>query len=166
MCKIYIIGPVGSGKTTLAKKLAKDLNIKYYELDLVTWKSNPSGDDIRRSNAEILAIFNDIVAKKSWIIENVGKNIYSKAYYLADVIIYIDLPKYILYRRVFMRWIKQKLGIYPYSIKPTFKNLIQMFIWVRKGQKTKLEELNKYKDKVVVLNKKTLNNYKYNAKNS
>ena len=35
--KIYIIGPVGSGKTTLAKKLAHKLNIKYYELDKVAW---------------------------------------------------------------------------------------------------------------------------------
>ena len=28
--KIYIIGPVGSGKTTLATKIAKKYNIKYY----------------------------------------------------------------------------------------------------------------------------------------
>ena len=33
--KIYIIGPVGSGKTTLAKCLSKKYNIPYYELDKV-----------------------------------------------------------------------------------------------------------------------------------
>ena len=33
--KIYIIGPVGSSKTTLSKKLSKNLGIKNYELDKV-----------------------------------------------------------------------------------------------------------------------------------
>lgn len=31
--KIYIIGPVGSGKTTLAKNISKIYDIKMYELD-------------------------------------------------------------------------------------------------------------------------------------
>lgn len=35
--KIYIIGPCGSGKTTFATKLSKLYNIKYYELDKVSW---------------------------------------------------------------------------------------------------------------------------------
>ena len=35
--KIYIIGPVGSGKTTLATKLAEKYKIKYFELDKVSW---------------------------------------------------------------------------------------------------------------------------------
>ena len=35
--KIYIIGPVGSGKTTLSKHLSKKYKIKRYELDKVVW---------------------------------------------------------------------------------------------------------------------------------
>ena len=162
MTKIYIIGPVGSGKTTLGKKIAKDLNIKHYELDQITWKYNPYGADWRRSDEEILAIFNSIITKNDWIIENVGKKIYSSAYKVADTIIYIDLPKYILYKRIFIRWMKQKMKLYPYSIKPTLKSLYQMFLWVKndKGNK-KLEELQKFKDKIVILNKNNLNGYKY-----
>ena len=52
MAKIYIIGSVGSGKTTLAKRLSKELNILYYELDSVTWEYHPHGPDRRRSPEE------------------------------------------------------------------------------------------------------------------
>lgn len=33
--KILIIGSVGSGKTTFAKKLSKELKIKHYEIDSI-----------------------------------------------------------------------------------------------------------------------------------
>ena len=33
--KILIIGIVASGKSTLATKLSKQLNIKHYEIDLI-----------------------------------------------------------------------------------------------------------------------------------
>ena len=98
MTKIYIIGPVGSGKTTLGKKLAKDLNIKHYELDQITWKYNPYGADWRRSDEEILAIFNSIITKNDWIIENVGKKIYSSAYKVADIILAFLLMKLVIFR--------------------------------------------------------------------
>ena len=37
MKKVYIIGAVGTGKTTLAKKMSEKLNIKMYQLDKVVW---------------------------------------------------------------------------------------------------------------------------------
>ena len=49
--KIYIIGPCGSGKTTLAKELSKKLSIKNYELDKIVW--NDSAGNIRRTDKEI-----------------------------------------------------------------------------------------------------------------
>ena len=38
--KIYIIGPVGSGKTTLSRLLSRKYNIKEYELDKIVWDDN------------------------------------------------------------------------------------------------------------------------------
>lgn len=37
MRKIYLIGIVGSGKTTLATVLSKKYNIQAYELDKIVW---------------------------------------------------------------------------------------------------------------------------------
>lgn len=162
MPKIYIIGSVGSGKTTLAKRLSKELNINYYELDNVTWEYNPNGNDRRRNDKEVIEIFEKIINQKDWIIENVGKDIYSLAYEKADTIIYIDLPKKILYKRIIYRWIKQKLKLYPLSIKPTLRALKQMLLWAKsEKQDSKLKKLHKYDNKIVILDEKELNEYKY-----
>ncbi len=162
MPKIYIIGSVGSGKTTLAKRLSRELNINYYELDNVTWEHNPNGNDRRRTSKEIIEIFEKIINQKDWIIENVGKDIYSLAYKRANTIIYIDLPKRILYKRIIYRWIKQKLKLYPSPMKPTLGALKQMLLWAkREKQDSKLKKLHKYNNKIVILDEKRLNEYKY-----
>lgn len=41
--KILIIGTVGTGKTTLAKKLSIKYKIKYYEIDSIVHDDNNNG---------------------------------------------------------------------------------------------------------------------------
>lgn len=107
MCKIYILGAVGSGKTTLAKKLSNDLNIRYYELDNVVWKHCYNGD-IRRNDKEISEIFSEIIDNESWIIENVGKKCFDDGLEKADTIIYLKLSPLTLYRRIFLDGLSKK----------------------------------------------------------
>lgn len=62
--KIHIISSVGSGKTTLAKKLSLMLNIPFYELDNVVWIRHKSGD-IRRTEKEREEYLNTIIQSES-----------------------------------------------------------------------------------------------------
>lgn len=164
MPKIYILGSVGSGKTTLAKKLSKDLDVNHYELDNVVWKYNPNGD-IRRTEEEIKEIFSKILEQDNWIIENVGRNYFDKGYDLADTIIYLKLSRLTLYKRVILRWIKQNLKIEKTTYKTDFQMLKQMLMWVDKEiNDSKLNKLELYMDKVTILNEKTLKKYKYKEK--
>lgn len=164
MTKIYILGSVGSGKTTLAKKLSKDLDVNHYELDNVVWKYNPNGD-IRRTEEEIKEIFSKILEQDNWIIENVERNYFDKAYDLADTIIYLKLSRLTLYKRVIVRWIKQNLKIEKTTYKTDFQMLKQMLMWVDKEiNDSKLNKLELYMDKVTILNEKTLKKYKYKEK--
>ena len=57
--KIYIIGPVGSGKTTFATKLAEMYNLKYFELDKVAWDDEHG--NVKRSDEEAQKIFKEIL---------------------------------------------------------------------------------------------------------
>lgn len=50
--KIHIMGSVGSGKTTFAKKLSTQTSIQHYELDNVVWQRIEGSEDIRRSKEE------------------------------------------------------------------------------------------------------------------
>ena len=117
MAKIYIVGPVGSGKTTFAKKLSKELNIPYYELDSICWKSNGTG---KRSQEEIEKSFSEILNCQNWIIENVGSD-FDRGFEEADTIIYLNISKSIVHKRILMRSIKRCFGIE----KSPFKNNIK-----------------------------------------
>lgn len=58
------------------------------------------------------------------------------------------------------RWLKQKLGWEMYNYKPTFKGLLQMFLWLNsdlKKQKRKIEQLENDSKELLILNRKKVN---------
>lgn len=146
MKKIYIIGAVGSGKTTMARKMSEKLNIKMYQLDKVVW--DDENGNIKRTDEEVEKLFNDILVKESWIIEDVGRKKFTEGIKKADMVYYIDLPSLIIYKRCLIRWLKQKLGKEEYNYKPTLKGLIQMMKWAHYDIKNKNEKINRIKENV------------------
>lgn len=122
--KIYIIGPVGSGKTTLSKILSEKYNIERYELDKVVWDDD--NGNIKRTDEEIKKLFNKIITNRSWIIEDVGRKKFNDGIKKADIVYYIDLPSIIIYKRCITRWVRQKIGRERYNYKPTLKSLFEM----------------------------------------
>lgn len=155
--KIYIIGPVSSGKTTMSKVLARKYNIKSYELDKIVW------DDIthkKRKEAEIIKDFEVILKKQSWIIEDVGRATFTKGISEADIVYYLYLNKVYLYYKVLKRWIKQKLKLEESNYKQDIKTLIMNFKWLNNDLKTrddKIKNLQKLNNNVVIINKKQQN---------
>ena len=157
--KIYIIGSPGSGKTTLAKVLSKRYNIKHYELDCIVYDDN--NNHRKRTKEEIEKLFFTILKNKSFIIEDVGRNKFKKGRDICDKIYYIKLNKARIYKQMISRWFKQRLGKEKYNYPPTIHQFFETIKDVRnysKIEKTRLSELNKYKDKMTFLNKKELNN--------
>lgn len=156
--KIYIIGPPASGKTTLSKMLSKRYNIKSYELDCIVWDDN---NHIMRDDKTIKRMFNDILVRDSFIIEDVGRSIFREELKKCDKIYYIKMNKLEAYKRVIKRLINQKLGKEAYNYPPSFRALIDMIKVVNsyyKREKKKLDYINKFKEKVIYLDKDKLNN--------
>ena len=151
--KILIIGTVGTGKTTLAKQLSKEYNIKHYEIDCIV---HDDIKGIKRSKEEQLKIFNKI-NKNSWILEGTPRNNQEHIINNADIIYFIDIPKHIRYYRIIKRFIKQKLKLEKVNYKINFNILKSMFIWTKKYEKNKkdiIKELSKT-NKLVILTKKS-----------
>ena len=142
--KIYIIGPCGSGKSTLARKLSKKLGVKNYELDKIVW--DDSAGNIKRTDEEINELFNDIINSESWIIEDVGRKIFTEGIIRADVVYYIDLPKIVVYKNCVFRWVKQKTGKESYNYKPSLKSLFEMLKWIKQDIKNKNLKLQRIAD--------------------
>ena len=144
-----IIGPVGSGKTYFSEKLSEKLNIKKYELDKVSWDDD--NGNVKRSPEEVKKLFDKILKNKSWIIEDIGRDKFRQGREEADVIYYLKLSK---------RWVKQRLGLERYNYPPNFEQFLYYYSTVRsfyKKEKALLKSLEEYKDKVVFLNKKMIN---------
>lgn len=118
--KIYIVGTVASGKSTLAKGLSKKLQCPYFSLDDIVHKSKKDGyGNEKRSVAE--------------------RDCFSNAYEQVDQIICLYFPLYILRTRIVFRFLKQKLGIEKASYHVDFRMLRMMFKWVKLSPLDKLQ---------------------------
>lgn len=154
--KILIVGTVGTGKTTLARKLSKEYNIKYYEIDSIVH------DDVnkkKRTPQQQNEIISNINKEDGWIIEGVLRENLEYLLETAEKIIYLDIPKNIRNKRILTRYIKQKIGIEKSNYKPNIEMLKMMFKWSNEFEKNRDEfenKLNKYVDKLEVIgNEKT-----------
>jgi adenylate kinase family enzyme len=154
--KIYIVGPVASGKSTLARGLSKELDIPYQSLDEVVHipdKSHSWGNR-KREATERDQMFQSIILQPSWIIEDVGRTFFEEGLKAADRIILLEVPSSIRKYRIVKRWMKQILGIEKCIYRPGLKMLKGMFRWTRAydtGEDNLKERIAVYKDKVVTL---------------
>ncbi|MEG0320304.1 MAG: AAA family ATPase, partial [Niameybacter sp.] len=89
--KIYIVGIVASGKTTLARRLSQALNIPFYELDCIVY-GKKEGERYKRTPQKQQAIIQKIDQKGEWIIEGTYRKNCHYLLDLADKIVFLDTP--------------------------------------------------------------------------
>jgi len=97
--KIVVYGNSGSGKTTLAFILHKKLNIPLYHLDQYHWKPNWE----RASDEQFFAMHTALCNERAWIMEGVYTRILHERIAHADVVIFLDMPRYLCMWRVLKR---------------------------------------------------------------
>lgn len=154
--KIYIVGCVSSGKSTLAKKLSETLKISYKSLDEVVHipdKSNPWGNR-KRKVEERDNLFYSVINQEDWIVEDTGRPCFEDGLKRADTIILLEISKKIRNYRMIKRWIKQRLGIEKCIYNPRFEMLKCMLKWTKDydlGKDNLKERISVYQKKVVVL---------------
>jgi adenylate kinase family enzyme len=147
--KILIIGSVGSGKTTLAKKLSKKLEIPYYEIDSIVYNDTKKE---KRLTPEQDNIIKNINKNTSWIIEGTLRKNLNYLLDLSDKIIYLNTNYNIRKMRILKRYFKQKLKIEKINYKSNLKLLIQMYKWNKEFETNKDEfehQLLKYNNKLI-----------------
>lgn len=153
MKKVLIIGIVASGKTTLAKRLSKEINVPWYELDSIVHYQTATGRFKRTADEQNEVIMN-IDKDGNWIFEGTDRESYQCLYELADTIIFLDTPLWKRRIRIFVRFLKQKLGIEKCHYKSDIMMLKMMYKWTqdfesnRDGFEAKLQL---YQNKVIRL---------------
>lgn len=162
MKKIYILGSVASGKTTLAKKLSLKTNIKHYELDSIIFDDTKENNK-KRSVKEQEKIIMKINQEDSWIIEGTYRKSCHIILELADYIIFLDTPLILRKVRILIRFIKQKLHMEKCNYEVNKLMLKSMYGWLKdfeEKRKDYTNMLNNYNNKLIILkNSKQIYNF-------
>jgi adenylate kinase family enzyme len=96
--RIYIVGAVGSGKTTLARKLSYILDLPHTEVDVMRW--DDSGNKrVHRRDSERTKYLNRIINSNKWIVDGAQTAEWTEPLWQACDIVIITTPS--LLKRLF-----------------------------------------------------------------
>ena len=103
MRRVSVVGTSGSGKSTLGAALAKRLGTEFLELDSVFhqpgWVPLPEEEFRRRVG--------DAVAGERWVVDGNYSKVRDIVWARADTVVWLDLPKLIVMRRVIWRSVQR-----------------------------------------------------------
>jgi len=100
--KIIILGPPGAGKTTMGKKLSRELGISLISLDMYFWQPNYKEPDLK----EWQELNERIVLRDSWIIEGTYMKVIDPRINNCNLILYVNTPLFKCLFRAIFRTIK------------------------------------------------------------
>ena len=103
--RVYIVGLAGSGKTTIAHRLAKDIDVPLYELDKLVWLSTGRLKPIEERNE----LVSQILSRDRWIVEGINTGWTDPLIINADLVIALTVPMRVALWRIFIRHVKAEL---------------------------------------------------------
>ncbi len=91
MKRISVVGSSGSGKTTVARRLAEALSVPHVELDALHWEENWSP----ATKAELSERVRAATAGETWVVDgNYWSKIGSQVWAGADTVVWVSPPRW------------------------------------------------------------------------
>lgn len=159
--RICIIGPGSAGKSTMAHRLARLLDLPVHHLDQY---HHMPGSWVKRPGDEYLALHDAAIAEDKWIIEGNYTNSMPQRFACADLIIEIKRNRFGSLWGYIRRWYRQKNNTEPRIGQPEKvddKFSFNMVWWLvepkflnasrRKKHRKQQALLNEHQHKTVVL---------------
>lgn len=162
--KISIIGGSGTGKTTLANNLGKELNIPVYHIDGIHHLENWEIRDKDERDKIILEKANE----SKWIIDGTYHKTLKQRLEKSDLIIYLDYSSIAQLKGVLGRYIKnhgkEKPEIPGCKEKMSFDFLVWVLHWRKNKRSEIIDNINKIDKKKIIIfkNRRELNKWYFN----
>lgn len=127
MKRILVIGPGGSGKSTLSRKLGEILGLQVIHLDRVYW----SAGWIEMPKDQWSTTVDQLLTQKSWIMDGNYSGTLAKRIPASDTIIFLDMPSALCVWRIIKRRLVYKRESRPDMAEGCPERLdSQFFLWV------------------------------------
>jgi len=133
--RIVVAGTTGSGKTTLARRLAAAIDARHVELDALYHEANWTPADIDVFRARVAAA----IDTPRWVVDGAyASHVWDVAWAAADTIAWLDYPFPVvmarLLRRSLVRGIKREelWNGNRESLRTHFASRDSLFLWARK----------------------------------
>jgi adenylate kinase family enzyme len=101
--RVSLVGMPGCGKTTVGRKLAASLDVRFVELDSIFHQpgwAELSRDDFRERVREALTA-------PGWVVDGNYSAVRDLVWEQADTVVWLDLPRWLMMRRVVLRTIRR-----------------------------------------------------------
>jgi len=105
MRRVSVVGVPGSGKTTLGRRLAASLALPFIELDHIFHQ--PDWQDL--ATEEFRAAVSAAVSADGWVVDGNYSAVRDLVWERADTVVWIDLPRRSVMRRVVWRTLRRAL---------------------------------------------------------
>lgn len=161
MNRIAIIGGPGTGKSTLAKNIGKELNLPIYHIDGIHHLKNWEKRDTEERDKMILEKVNE----SKWVIDGTYKSTLEIRVQKSDIVIFLNYSTIARLKGIFLRYFKTKGKERP-EIPGCKEKMSLEFIkftinWNKTKGSTIKEVLDRNKNKKVLMfkNRKQLNKW-------
>lgn len=104
--RIHVTGNSGSGKSTVAARIAQRLGVPHIELDAINWQAGWTALETEPFRARVA----DATAGQGWVVDGNYSEVRSTFRPRCQVVLFLDIPLWLSLARLFRRSFQRSLG--------------------------------------------------------